>query len=187
MHRDVSGTSSSTNLGHDDLLQLIESTAKTNDDLIRKIDEMTDDIDCVTYKIKVEDQRYHIANEQTETLAVQDAIGRWQNTITLAEIEDVFNEKLNYECKKYEDLRRLNRDMLTLANKYKRFGGGSDGLQCMRQLEENFRHIHSSLQKLYDWLQTSGRCNREEIQEQLNNINNQLQQLCVQHSNLEFS
>ena len=186
MHRDETVTSALTKLGPDELMQVIESTAKANAELINKIDEMTGDIEYVTYKISMADQKYLIANEKSETLAVQEVISQWRSTITLTEIEDDFNEKLSYDCKNYRDLQRLNRDMLTLANKYKRFGDGSVGLQCMRQLEENFRRIHSSLKQLCDRLQNHGWCSRPDIQEKLDNINNQLQQLCIQHPNLDF-
>lgn len=152
----------------------IEKTAKLNEDLIVKIDQLTGQIDFVTFTIRSENQQFHIANETKQRRSIQELKSEWRNSITLIDIDDIFNAKLIFECENYQDLVRLNREMLLLTNKYKLLRDESNVSENLSQFEENFRRVHSSLQKLFELLTNEGRDDREDIQGQLDNINNQI-------------
>ncbi|CAF4225456.1 unnamed protein product [Rotaria sp. Silwood2] len=165
------------------LIKLTEAIAKTNDELIQQINEMTGEISLVTYVFTRQDDGSYVINERIRMSQAETVVSEWRDVIELINIEDVFNDKISYSCNDYQDLIRLNRDMLPIVKKYEFFGDGHQPLQAINKFTENFRRIQGALQEL----RTGGRSHLNDINQRLNNINNEIKDLRDKYKNVSFA
>jgi hypothetical protein len=71
----------------------------------------------------------HTTTVEKEVKLIKD---QWILTCSFTPIEDLFNDKLNFGCKTFEQIVTLNRDMLRVAQKYKMFGGSQPAIEALK-------------------------------------------------------
>jgi hypothetical protein len=170
-----------------DVIKIIEATAKVSDEIINQINEMTGELNLMTYIITRKNNEEYTINENMNTSEVATVVFKWQDAIELIIIEDVFNDKIDYTCNTYEDMIRLNRDMLAVVKKYESFGNEPQRLQVVNKFYQNFHRIQEALQKLLLFLRTGGQCHLNDIKQRLNKINNELKDLQNKYKNVTFA
>lgn len=167
-------------------LKKIDALAKQNEEIIKMIDSAARTaVNRVTYVISCSNGVYSV-QEQKQAQQGNRVANDYSETIELTTIPDIFNDKINYSCRKYQDLKRLNGEMLRVAQKYELFGESDKAHQEISRFENNFRLIQSSLQKINELLNNGGGGHLGNIQEQLDNVNNQIKALRTSYPNITF-
>ena len=90
-------------------------------------------------------------------------------TKKLNEIPDTFNDKLDFLCKDFDDIKRLNKEMLNVAMKYKLFDGSKSSLEVLDQFKANFELLQVGLGELEQ--QLTNKEMTSNIQHQINELN----------------
>ena len=90
-------------------------------------------------------------------------------TKKLNEIPDTFNDKLDFLCKDFNDIKRLNKEMLKVAMKYKLFDGSKSSLEVLDQFKANFELLQVGLGELEQ--QLTNKEMTSNIQHQINELN----------------
>jgi hypothetical protein len=101
---------------------------------------------------------------------IQPHLRIFQVTVQLHSIEDFFNDKLDYTCKNFADLERLNKDMLTVALKCALFEENAKSVLYFRQFVENFRRVSVGLEQLVR-ASVDVKSQRDQLQQKVNQIN----------------
>jgi hypothetical protein len=144
------------------LLQKITALAKVNQEIINRLKQRKGNLitgftytgtfntayNSFTYKRYDEEDPAFQLTEQPSVVNAEYFIRDFQMTIQLHTIEDIFNHNLNYNCQRFADLERLNRDMLRVALKYKLFGENAESTPYLRKFLENFEKIQVALGEL---------------------------------------
>ena len=102
-------------------------------------------------------------------MTANEIINNFALTETLKDIPDIFNDKLDFSCQNFIDIKKLNKEMLQIAMKYKLFDGSKSSLEVLGQFKENFELLQAGLEKLVKQL-----INKEltlDMQHQINEIN----------------
>lgn len=168
-------------------LRRIDALAKQNEEIIKKIDlAAATAVNLFTYVIFYSDGIYSV-EEQRKNQQGSRVANDYREAVELAMIPDIFNDKINYSCRNYQDLKRLNGQMLLVARKYELFGESDKAHQEITKFENNFRLIQLSLQKITELLSNGGGGGRlGNIQAQLDNVNNQIKALRTSYPNVIF-
>jgi hypothetical protein len=167
-------------------LKQIDTMAKANEEVIKQIDSSASTkVNLVTYVISCVDGTFSV-NERQQSRQGSQVANSWCETIELTTIPDIFNDKINYSCTRYSDLKRLNQDMLRVAQKYELFGDSEKAHQEIGKFENNFRLIQSALKRITELLRNGGGGNLIDIRQQLDNVNNQIKALRTSYSNITF-
>ena len=76
-----------------------------------------------------------------------DLVAAWKGDVELIHLFDMFSLNIDYSCKSYADVCRLNEAMLTAAQRYNMFydDDSKKGRAAMRQFIENFITLQSTL------------------------------------------
>ncbi|CAF3121495.1 unnamed protein product [Rotaria socialis] len=188
-------------------LETIEKLAQTNNDIIAQLNtnnDMTPQLNTNHYSMAQSNENsrstmnlvtYHITHsngalfvqEQNTHKYYNQFLNDWRGKIDIQEISDVFNDKINYSCTNYQDLQRLNKDMLIAVRKYELFGGSDSAQRELSKFQENFVKIQAALRQLSELITTGGSGHLTSIREQLDKINKQLKLLWNQHGNIVFN
>lgn len=167
-------------------LKGIDALAKSNDEIIQRIDSNArTTINLFTYVISSSNGIYSV-NERSQSQQGSRVVNDYRETVELTSIPDIFNDKINYSCKTYQDLKRLNGEMLRVVQKYELFGDSDKAHQEITKFENNFRLIQSTLKKITELLRTGGGGRLTTIEEQLDNVNNQIKALRTSYPNITF-
>ena len=149
---------------------------------------MTGEITLVTYILTRQDNGgYSVEENIRASSQTQTIVSEWQDVIELINIADFFNDKINYSCNNYQDMIRLNSDMLLVVKKYEPLADEHRFLQMVNQFDDNFRRIELALQKLLLYLRTGGQCNLNDIKQRLDKINDEIKDLRDKYKNLSFA
>jgi hypothetical protein len=167
-------------------LRKVDAMVTANNELIQQINAQNGAVNLITYVITRQADGKHVATEQTTTNPAQTVIAQWRGPTELTQIPDIFNDKLNFRCVEFQDLVRLNRDMVTVAHKYKLFDSGP-AIQEIDKFENNYRLIQTALRQLLEIINTGGRGHLADIQYQLESINSCVAELQNKYKNLLFA
>ncbi|CAF2136474.1 unnamed protein product [Rotaria magnacalcarata] len=171
-----------------DVIRRAEATAERNHELIRQINEMTGEITAMTYVLRRQDNgSYSVEENIRVSIEAQTIVSEWQDIIELIDIEDSFNDKINYSCNNYQDMICLNSDMLLVVKKYESFGDVDRLLKIVNKFAENFCRIERALQKLLLHLCTSDQSRLDEITQRVDRINNEIKDLRDKYNYLSFA
>jgi hypothetical protein len=96
-------------------------------------------------------------------------------TVKLNDIPDTFNDKLDFKCKNFTDLKRLNEEMLKVALKYELFGENDKSTPYLRKFLENFEHIQVGLGEL-ETAMIDAKSSVGEIKKKVDDLNNSVKQ-----------
>ena len=64
----------------------------------------------------------------------------------LTPVEDIFNDKIDYSCKTFADIKRLNQHMKTVAAKFKRL---RDGTEDIAKFLKNYELLQVENNQIY--------------------------------------
>jgi hypothetical protein len=167
-------------------LRSIESLAQSNRETIAMLNSHPRSvIQQVTYRIIHSNGRFSVHEQKIEQY-IKSILNSWQGVVNLEVIPDMFNDRISYSCSSYQDIQKLNEQMLSIAQKYEVFGDSERAQQEIRKLEHNFVKIQSALKELVQLAKTGGGGHLSSIQEQVDNVNNQLKVLQNTHKNITF-
>jgi hypothetical protein len=167
-------------------LKQIDALAKINEETIKQIDSSAaTTVNLVTYVISCSNGTFSV-NESKQSQQGNQVANGWRETIDLTSIPDIFNDKINYSCTTYQDLKRLNGEMLRVAQKYELFGDSEKAHKEIAEFENNFRIIQAALKRITELHRTGGSGHLANIQEQLDNVNNQIKALRTSYPNITF-
>ncbi|CAM4933748.1 unnamed protein product [Rotaria socialis] len=170
-----------------DVIRRAEATAERNNELIRQINEMTGEITVMTYALRRQDNgSYSVEENIRVSIEAQMIVSEWQDIIQLINIEDSFNDEINYSCNDYQDMIFLNSDMLLVIKKYESLGDEDRLLKIVNKFAENFCRIERALQKLLLHLCTSDQSRLDEITQRVDRINNEIKDLRDKYKYLSF-
>ncbi|CAF1127374.1 unnamed protein product [Rotaria magnacalcarata] len=178
-------------------LEMIENLARANNDTIAQLNtnyysmaqpnvNSRSTMNLVTYHITHSNGALSVQEQNTHKHCNQ-FLNDWRGKIDIYEISDVFNDKINYSCTNYQDLQRLNKDMLLAVRKYELFGDSDSAQRELSKFKQNFMQIQAALRQLSELITTGGSGHLTSIREQLDNINNQLKLLRNQYRNIAFN
>ena len=164
----------------------MEAIATDNDGMISKIDPMAGEISLVTYMVKCSDISSYTIEESVTVDQAQNVISRWRYEVELTPVPNLSGGQIDYHCHAYEDLRRLNRDMLSAVRSCRSLDDEKNFGEIVERFKENFSSLHRALSKLVMFLNTGGRSSLDDVKERLNNITNEFRSLVHEHNNLLF-
>ena len=74
-------------------------------------------------------------------------IATWRPTVELIHLFDMFNMRIDYKCEAYDDMKRLNAQLLELAQRYHMIfdEGSAKGRAELGKVKRNFDAIHAAL------------------------------------------
>lgn len=103
-------------------------------------------------------------------------LNKWQPKFQIQAIEDIFNDKINYNITNFEQLVTLNEEMLRVAQKYSLFDGTKSALAVLAQFLSNFEVIQLELGIIEESL-TDAESQEDELTEEMNALNNEISAL----------
>ncbi|CAF0836104.1 unnamed protein product [Didymodactylos carnosus] len=100
-------------------------------------------------------------------------------------IPDVFNDKLNYSCKTFADMVRLNEEMHAVVQKYELFGDSDKARKETWKFLDNFKMIEANLKQINESL-LGEKSKLEDLKKKLNDINGQFENLVNENKSVSF-
>lgn len=166
---------------------MITNAAKDNVKLIEKINSKNDS-DFIQFEYSLasnstDPPSFSVIEDQVEFLGIDIIQGLKfsQSDFKLIEIQDVFNDKLNYSLQNYSDAVRLNFEMIKIASKYEMFG---ETTRATSELNKFLRNYHT-LTKAFDHVLSrlvNGESSKSDISSKLGEINSRFDFLFVRHN-----
>jgi len=130
-----------------ELLSKIQAIAHINEEIFTRIKNKKKVVTGFRYEINQGSLSIEI-KEIKEELEVQNLLKIWEPKIELKSVEDIFNDNIDYTCKKFEDIIRLNNQMNKVVQKFRRFGGSSEAIEDITSFMYNFELLQVSLGSL---------------------------------------
>jgi len=96
--------------------------------------------------------------------------------LNLIIIDDVFNDKLNYNCTSFEQIQYLNKAMLPVAMKYALFGDSEKAIAETRKFLTNFEILQTGLGQCEERLKDVD-SNMEELRQKIQALNTKCTEL----------
>ncbi len=137
----------------DVILRKIESIAKINDEIINRINSKTKLIKSFKYYVKesLSDNnskvKYPIfeVKQEKEEENVSKIISEWKKSLSITKIDDVFNDNINFSCKYFNDIIRLNKEMVSVSKKYRLFGETEQSKIELNKFKNNYEVLQTGL------------------------------------------
>jgi hypothetical protein len=170
------------------MLQNISALVKVNQEIINRLKERKGNLNTGYKYVGTFNPAYNShygryegdpafqLTQQASTKNVEHYIRDFQVTIKLHTVEDIFNDKLNYNCQRFADLERLNTDMLRVAFKYKLFGENAESTPYLQQFLENFEKIQVALGEL-ETVVMGQESYKETLQKRVDALNQEIKDL----------
>jgi hypothetical protein len=134
------------------MFQKIKAIAAVNNEIVERLKQRKEVITDYSYNFTYSDYINSIPQftleENAHTETGEYYLKNFHVTVQLHTIEDIFNDKLDYNCKNFADLERLNRDMLKVSLKYELFGESEKSISCLKKFLDNFEQIQVGLGQL---------------------------------------
>eukprot|EP00735_Rhodelphis_limneticus_P002877 TRINITY_DN1394_c0_g1::TRINITY_DN1394_c0_g1_i1::g.19999::m.19999 TRINITY_DN1394_c0_g1::TRINITY_DN1394_c0_g1_i1::g.19999 ORF type:complete len:366 (+),score=42.94,TLD/PF07534.11/5e-19,Sec20/PF03908.8/5.8e+03,Sec20/PF03908.8/11,Sec20/PF03908.8/34,Cytochrom_B562/PF07361.6/8.4e+03,Cytochrom_B562/PF07361.6/0.15,FliD_N/PF02465.13/3.1e+03,FliD_N/PF02465.13/0.78 TRINITY_DN1394_c0_g1_i1:65-1099(+) len=117
------------------------------------------------------------AKQNTTTVQVDKWLLEAPISAQMIAIKDIFKDKIDYSCKNFQDLVRLNEAMLPVAGQYELFGESPKAAEELGKFLKNFELLQEGLTKVQNQLDLAQQNSLEEINSQLEQVNNILESL----------
>jgi hypothetical protein len=137
-------------------LAKIKGLATVNSEIIQRLSQPQQQR-VVAYKYYVEyaDQSFKVREEKEERpgtrvfnpllTSVSPFVADWRGNVDLIRVDDIFNDKIDYDCTCFQDIVRLNEALLGVAKKYELFGESEKAINEVEKFKANFESLHLSL------------------------------------------
>jgi len=163
---------------HEVILKKITAIASVNDEIIQRVKSKTT---VIGYQYFVEPKatekilQLDLSEDKTK-LSSSNILSSWSCKSNMTQIDDLFNDKLNYSCQNLDDCICLNKHMLLVAKKYAMFNSTPQSIEELKKFMCNYEILQTFLGDLDEKL-CDAQSQMDFMKEQVDMINNLLQQL----------
>jgi len=159
---------------HVSLLNKIKSLATSNQEIIDRINKQ--EIIIKSYDIAVypvyEEGQIRLEYEDVKIQSnLTDFLSQTQWPSELVQSNDIFNDKIDFNCTSFEDCVRLNKLMFPVSQKFRMFGGSEESVAELTNFLANFEIIQKHLIKVEQSIIDEPMPTNHGVQEQLDQIN----------------
>eukprot|EP01119_Soliformovum_irregulare_P014160 TRINITY_DN3857_c0_g1_i1.p1 TRINITY_DN3857_c0_g1~~TRINITY_DN3857_c0_g1_i1.p1 ORF type:complete len:242 (+),score=44.63 TRINITY_DN3857_c0_g1_i1:82-726(+) len=128
------------------------------------------------YSLKIEEGRKTLELvEQKITKQKKQLLTCWKPSVQLRPIKDLFNDKIDWTCKRFEDVVHLNDQLHEVCHKYEMFEGTSPALEAIQNFLTNMEILQQLLGEIESILQPPD-SKMQEVTPQIQAINTFLSQ-----------
>uniref|UniRef100_A0A0G4HS00 Uncharacterized protein n=1 Tax=Chromera velia CCMP2878 TaxID=1169474 RepID=A0A0G4HS00_9ALVE len=141
--------------GDNETLRKVYSVMKVNAEIIHRLQQVGNKQVVLGWDLHVtfSSGKFAVKQIATDAQTAQQIVSQFVPECELIPIEDLFNDKLNFQCRKFNDLARLNGEMWRVAKKYEMFEGSSRSEKVLQDWLENFNRLMVALGTLETKLQ----------------------------------
>lgn len=140
----------------EDLLKKINAIALVNEEIIARI-RAKKEVQTYSYAIttdtSADKKKLVVKCEQVvcKTPAAS-IVATFKPACKFAEIPDIFNDKISYTCSSFDDLARINQQMLPVARKFDLFGNSDKAVKELEKYKINFELVQTQLGRIEEQL-----------------------------------
>ena len=118
-------------------------------------------------------------DEMKDTFDVNHYLKKWkpaENVIKLKQIDDDFNDKIDYSnVKSIDDLERLTEQMKNVSVKYRKFGGTVEAVEVLEQFLHNMNILDKVTETIHNELTPNQGNIGQQLKQRVDNINKEVQ------------